>query len=148
MSLSLREQLLKAGLVTEKQAKQAERARSRRRHPRPQTRKRAPRPRRPGPARAANAPVMTERRTASASCGRNSAWTIIQRPNASSGPPNIEMHPEGPTVLDWFTCVTPRKERRPPAFYFPSAPGWPAAGRTGVRLVLQLASWLTAPTPR
>jgi len=52
MSLSLREQLLKAGLVTEKQAKQAERATSGQRHQQVKGGKRAPPPP-PAPTKAA-----------------------------------------------------------------------------------------------
>ena len=50
MSLSLREQLLQAGLVSEKQAKQAERASSQQQH---RVKKGAPKPPPPAPARAA-----------------------------------------------------------------------------------------------
>lgn len=50
MSLSLREQLLQAGLVSEKQAKQAERASSQQQH---RQKKGAPKPPPPVPARAA-----------------------------------------------------------------------------------------------
>jgi uncharacterized protein YaiL (DUF2058 family) len=53
MSLSLREQLLKAGLVTEKQAKQAERSTNDQRHQQARGGKRAPPPPPPAPARAA-----------------------------------------------------------------------------------------------
>jgi uncharacterized protein YaiL (DUF2058 family) len=52
MSLSLREQLLKAGLVTEKQAKQAERSTSDQRHQQAKGGKRKP-PTPPAPAKAA-----------------------------------------------------------------------------------------------
>ena len=51
MSLSLREQLLKAGLVSEKQAKQAERSQSRHRHQDAKGGSRTPPP--PGPAKSA-----------------------------------------------------------------------------------------------
>lgn len=50
MSLSLREQLLQAGLVSEKQAKQAERASSQQQH---RVKKGAPKPPPPAPARSA-----------------------------------------------------------------------------------------------
>jgi hypothetical protein len=53
MSLSLREQLLKAGLVTEKQAKQAERATSGQRHQHVKGGKRATPPPPPEPAKTA-----------------------------------------------------------------------------------------------
>ena len=53
MNLSLREQLLKAGLVTEKQAKQSERATGEQRHRQAKGGKRAPPPPPPEPTKAA-----------------------------------------------------------------------------------------------
>jgi uncharacterized protein YaiL (DUF2058 family) len=113
MNLSLREQLLKAGLVSEKQAKQAERSESRQLHRQKKAGIRTP-PTPPAPAKAAQQ-AQAAKLLRDAELNRKQREKAERKARAMELKQLVEQlrvaHPDGD---DWFNFVDEGKVRRVP----------------------------------
>lgn len=114
MNLSLREQLLKAGLVTEKQAKQADRSESQQRHQQKKAGSRTPAAP-PAPAKAAQQ-AQAAKLLRDAEMNRKQREKAERKARAAELKQLVEqLRVPPPESDDWFNFVDDGKVRRVPA---------------------------------